>query len=193
MWVTHQLERGAETYNISPTFRLTGPLDQAALVAAIRDVVDRHEILRTTYVRNDDDEPHVRILPAAEALVRVPVVDVAPENLTGAVDEVIAHHFDLAAEIPFRPTLFRCSPEEHLLVLVIHHIASDGVSAAPLARDLTTAYTARLDGRAPEWEPLAVQYKDYALWQHELLGDPVEPGSLAAKQVEYWRAELAGV
>ncbi|MFE7650110.1 amino acid adenylation domain-containing protein [Streptomyces phaeoluteigriseus] len=192
MWLTHQMEGGAETYNISPAFRLTGPLDRAALVAAIRDVVDRHETLRTTYV-TDDDEPHQRILPAAEALVQVPVVEVAPEDLSDAVDKVIAHRFDLAAEIPLRATLFRCSPEEHVLVLVIHHIASDGVSGGPLARDLSSAYTARRDGRAPGWEPLPVQYKDYALWQRELLGDVDDPGSLAAAQVEYWHAELAGV
>ncbi|WP_406490379.1 amino acid adenylation domain-containing protein [Streptomyces phaeochromogenes] len=193
LWVTYQLEGGAETYNISPTFRLTGPLDQDALIAAIRDVVGRHEILRTTYVTDDDDEPHQRILPAAEELAQVPVVDVAPEDLSSAVDEVIAHHFDLATEIPLRATLFRCSPEEHLLVLVIHHIASDGASGVPLARDLTAAYTARRGGRAPEWEPLAVQYKDYTMWQRELLGDVADPGSLAAAQAEYWRAELSGV
>ncbi|MEU5958580.1 amino acid adenylation domain-containing protein [Streptomyces sp. NPDC047525] len=193
MWLTRQLEGGAESYNMSPAFRLTGPLDQAALVAAIRDVVDRHEILRTTYVTDDNDEPHQWILPTAEALVEVPVVEVASADLSGAVDEVISHHFDLSTEIPLRATLFRCSPEEHLLVLVIHHIASDGASAAPLVRDLTAAYTARRDGRAPDWEPLAVQYKDYTLWQRELLGDVADPASLAAKQADYWRAELDGV
>ncbi|MEG3632044.1 condensation domain-containing protein, partial [Streptomyces poriticola] len=192
MWLTHQLEGGAETYNISPAFRLTGPLDQGALVAAIRDVVGRHETLRTTYV-TDDDEPHQRILAAAEAPVPVPVTDTTAEDLPGAIDAVIAHRFDLAAEIPFRAHLFRCAPEEHVLVLVIHHIASDGVSGGPLARDLAAAYTARRDGRAPQWTPLPVQYKDYALWQRELLGDVTDPGSLAAAQIEYWRAELAGV
>ncbi|WP_329113000.1 non-ribosomal peptide synthetase [Streptomyces sp. NBC_01465] len=193
MWLTQQLEGGAETYNISPAFRLTGPLDEAALVAAVRDVVARHEPLRTTYVTDDNDEPHQRILRAAEASVDVPVVDVAPEDLSGAVDAFIAHRFDLMADIPFRVRLFRCAPEEHVLVLLIHHIASDGVSGGPLARDLTTAYTARLDGRAPEFEPLPVTYKDYALWQRELLGDVTDPGSLAAAQAEYWRKELSGV
>ena len=193
MWLTHQLEGGAETYNISPAFRLTGPLDQDALVAAIRDVVDRHEILRTMYVTNDDGEPHQRILPMAEALVQVPMVEVAPEDLPSAIDGAVAHRFDLAAEIPFRAHLFHCSPKDHVLVLVIHHIASDGASGAPLARDLADAYAARLEGRVPAWEPLPVQYKDYALWQRELLGDVTDPGSLAAAQVEYWRAELGGV
>lgn len=101
---------GAETYNISPTFRLTGPLDEAALVAAIRDVVARHEILRTVYVTDEDDEPHQRILPAAEVSVQVPVVDVAPDKLPGAVDEAIAHHYDLSTELPLRASLFRCAP-----------------------------------------------------------------------------------
>ncbi|MCM2392793.1 condensation domain-containing protein, partial [Streptomyces albipurpureus] len=193
MWLTHQLEGGSESYNISPTFRLTGPLDHIALIAAINDVVDRHETLRTTYVTDDDDEPHQQILPAGQALVRVPVVDVASDELAEVVNKAIAHHFDLSTEIPLRAHLFRRSAEEHVLVLVIHHIASDGVSGGPLARDLATAYTARREGRAPEWEPLAVQYKDYALWQRELLGDVADPDSLAAKQADYWRAELAGV
>jgi amino acid adenylation domain-containing protein len=193
MWLTHQLEGGAETYNISPAFRLKGPLDRDALVAAVQDVVARHETLRTTYVLDENDEPHQRILPAAQAPVEVPVVEVAPEGLDAAVDAFIAHRFDLTADIPFKVRLFRCAPEEHVLVLLIHHIASDGVSGGPLARDLTTAYTARLEGRAPEYEPLAVTYKDYALWQRELLGDVADPGSLAAAQAEYWRKELAGV
>jgi len=193
MWLTHQLEGGAETYNISPAFRLTGPLQRAALAAAVRDVVERHEILRTTYVADDDDEPHPRVVPASEALVEVPVVDVAADDLPSAVAEFIAHRFDLAAEIPFRARLFRCSPQEHVLVLLIHHIASDGVSGGPLARDLTAAYTARREGRAPGWAPLPVQYKDYALWQSQLLGDITDSGSLAAAQAEYWRRELAGL
>ncbi|MGC0422064.1 amino acid adenylation domain-containing protein [Embleya sp. AB8] len=193
MWLTHQLEGGAETYNISPALRLTGTLDRDALVAAIRDVVDRHEILRTTYVPDDDGEPQPRILPSAQASVPVPLVEVAPEDLAAAVDGFIAHRFDLSAELPFRASLFRCSPEEHVLVLLVHHIASDGASGAPMARDLAAAYTARREGREPGWAPLPVQYKDYAMWQRELLGDLADPGSLIAAQAEYWRAELAEV
>ncbi|MEU2929424.1 amino acid adenylation domain-containing protein [Streptomyces sp. NPDC007251] len=193
-WYLHQLE-GGETWNMSAALRLAGPLDQAALAAAILDVVERHEILRTTYVTNDDGEPHQRILPMARAAeqARLPVVEVAPENVTGAVDEAVAHGFDLAAEIPFRATLIRSSPEDHVLVLAVHHIATDGSSSAPLARDLATAYAARRDGDAPQWEPLPVQYKDYTLWQREVLGDVADPDSLAAAQLAYWREELAGV
>ncbi|MDI2127083.1 non-ribosomal peptide synthetase [Yinghuangia seranimata] len=193
MWVLHQLEGGSENWNMPAAFRLTGPLDRTALAEALRDVVDRHEILRTFYVTDDDGELYQEILPTAEAAPEVPVVDVAPEEVGTAIEEAIAYRFDLAAELPVRVSLFRCAPEEHVLVLVIHHIASDGSSGAPLARDLAAAYTARRDGRAPRWEPLPVQYKDYTMWQREVLGDASDPRSLAATQTAYWRGELTGV
>ncbi|MYW04850.1 amino acid adenylation domain-containing protein, partial [Streptomyces sp. SID3343] len=193
MWLLHQLEGAAETYNMSAAFRLAGSLDQDALVAAIGDVTERHEVLRTVYETDADGQPSQRILPVSQAPVRLPVVEVAPAEVSGAIDEAGAYRFDLAAEIPFRASLLRCSSQEHVLVLVMHHIAMDGSSGAPLARDLAAAYAARREGRAPGWEPLPVQYKDYTLWQREVLGDVADPGSLAAAQVEYWRAELAGV
>ncbi|MEI5102702.1 amino acid adenylation domain-containing protein [Streptomyces sp. PmtG] len=193
MWLAHWLEGGAATYNISPVFRLTGPLDQDALIAAIGDVVGRHDILRTTYVRGGDGEPQPRILPPDQTPVEVPVIEVTAEDETDAIEGAVAHRFDLAAEIPLRATLLRRSAREHVLVLVIHHIAADGTSGAPLARDMAEAYATRLDGRAPDWEPLPVQYQDYALWQREVLGDVRDPDSVIAAQAAYWRAELAGV
>ncbi|MFF1493628.1 amino acid adenylation domain-containing protein [Streptomyces sp. NPDC058304] len=193
MWLLHQLERGAATYNISAAFRLTGALDQDALVAAIRDVVDRHEILRTTYATDDDGEPYSRILTVAEASPQVQVADVAPEDMPRAIDEAVSHGFDLEGELPFRAHLLRCSPQERVLVMVVHHIASDGSSSAPMMRDLIAAYAARQDGQAPQWEPLPVQYKEYAQWQREVLGEVSDPESLAAQQVEYWRKQLDGV
>ncbi|WP_327713881.1 amino acid adenylation domain-containing protein (plasmid) [Streptomyces sp. NBC_00464] len=193
MWILHQMEGGSENWNMPAAFRLTGALDRGALVAAIRDVVDRHEILRTVYGTNDDGELFQRILPTAEAAPEVPVVEVAPEDVSRVVGEAMVYRFDLTAEAPLQVRLFRISPQEHVLVLVIHHIATDGSSGAPLVRDLAAAYTARLDGRAPGWEPLPVQYKDYTMWQRELLGELTDPDSLAAKQVAYWRKELAGV
>ncbi|MBX7266434.1 amino acid adenylation domain-containing protein [Micromonospora sp. Llam7] len=193
-WYLHQLE-GGETWNMSAALRLTGELDLPAMDAAIRDVVERHEILRTTYVVDDQGEPYQRILPVAEALARVetPVLEVPPEEVPGAVDRAVAHTFDLATEVPFRSSLIRSSPRDHVLVLAIHHIATDGSSSFPLARDLATAYRARRAGRAPEFEPLPVQYKDFTLWQREVLGDLKDPNSLAAAQLEYWRKELTGV
>ncbi|MCB5168285.1 amino acid adenylation domain-containing protein [Streptomyces bambusae] len=193
MWLLHQLEGGAATYNISAAFRLTGSLDQGALVAAVRDLVDRHQILRTTYATDDDGEPFSRVLSLEEADPRVLTADVAPEDMRGAIDEAVSHGFDLEGELPFRAHLLRAAADEHVLVMVVHHIASDGSSSAPMMRDLISSYAARKEGLAPQWEPLPVQYKEYALWQREVLGEVTDPGSLAAQQVEYWRKELDGV
>lgn len=193
-WFLHQLD-GEETWNMPSALRLTGALDEDALVAAIRDVVRRHESLRTTYVVDDDGEPFQRILPMEQALaqLQVPVIDVAPQDVSGVIDEAVAHGFDLSAEIPFRAHLLRSSDQEHVLVLVVHHIATDGSSAGLMVRDLADAYGARRAGGEPGWEPLPVQYKDYTMWQREVLGDLAGPGSLGAAQLAYWRDELAGV
>ncbi|CAM5661904.1 Carrier domain-containing protein OS=Streptomyces aurantiogriseus OX=66870 GN=GCM10010251_21250 PE=4 SV=1 [Streptomyces aurantiogriseus] len=173
--------------------RLTGDVDTAALEAAVRDVVARHESLRTLFSVDADGVPAQRVLPADEARPVVETVQVAPDTLADTMSAAVARPFDLAAEIPLRATLFRLAEREHVLLLLVHHIASDGSSMAPLARDLATAYAARTAGTAPAWPELPVQYVDYTLWQRELLGEEDDPGSILASQVGYWREELAGV
>ncbi|WP_233103781.1 non-ribosomal peptide synthetase [Streptomyces flavofungini] len=192
LWFIDRFEGPSAAYNLPFVLHLSGSLDVAALSSAVRDIVVRHESLRTVFGEDEAGVPGQRVLPEDQIRLPVPVTEVAPADLAGAVAEAVSHRFDLAAEIPVRARLLRRAADEHVLVLVMHHIASDGQSMGPLARDLAAAYTARLTGDAPQWPELSVQYVDYTLWQRELLGDESDPGSVLATQLRYWQDELAG-
>ncbi len=139
-----------------------------------------------------DGQPYQRVLGMGEVAVALPVAEVAEADLAGLLAELARQPFDLAVQVPVRARLLRTGPGEHVLVVVLHHIAGDGWSIGPLARDLSAAYAARAAGREPGWDPLPVQYADYALWQRELLGSDGDPGSLLSRQVAWWRRALAG-
>ncbi|WP_406359393.1 amino acid adenylation domain-containing protein [Streptomyces sp. NBC_00715] len=193
LWFLHRLEGPSATYNIPFALRLEGPLDTAALAAAVTDVATRHETLRTLIVEDADGTPGQQILPPDEAVLPFTVTDTTPGELDAALDTVLRAGFHLESQLPLRTTVFRLAPQEHVVAFVFHHIAVDGASMAPFLTDLVTAYTARRQGRPPHWTPLPVQYKDYTLWQRQLLGDEDDPESVAAAQIDYWRTELDGV
>ncbi|QIS21062.1 amino acid adenylation domain-containing protein [Nocardia terpenica] len=192
MWFINRLEGASATYNIPLVLRLTGALDVEALAAAIGDVVARHESLRTVFP-DEDGTPYQRILPAERAAAAVEVRTVDPAELDRLVIASARRGFDVSEEPPLRATVLRNGSDEHVLVLVVHHIAADGWSMAPLAQDLTLAYTARREGRAPQWAPLPVQYADYTLWQREILGADTDPDSVLTRQLGYWTGQLAGL
>jgi amino acid adenylation domain-containing protein len=192
LWLLWQMEGASTAYNVELALRLTGDLDRAALEAALADVLERHEVLRTVFPAAGG-QPYQHILGMDELAWALDVVEVPETGVAGAVAELGRYAFDLSAEIQLRIRLLASGPREHVLVLVVHHIAWDAWSTGPLARDISAAYAARCAGHAPDWDPLPVQYADYALWQRELLGEETDPGSVVAEQLAYWRQTLAGM
>ncbi|WP_024804816.1 non-ribosomal peptide synthetase [Nocardia sp. BMG51109] len=190
LWFLYRLEGPSRTYNIPLTLRIRGPLDPSALRAAISDIVARHETLRTL-VPDAAGVPYQRILdPGA---VEPEVADIALDEraLPAALAAATGYGFELASEPPLRATLFALGPDEHVLLIVLHHIASDGWSLRPLGADLSAAYRARRNGRAWDPAPLPVQYADYARWEREVLGEPDDAGSVLNTQLKYWTETLA--
>ncbi|MFJ6462467.1 amino acid adenylation domain-containing protein [Streptomyces sp. NPDC091387] len=192
LWVIQQIECTSAAYNFSLALRLRGPLDLAAWRTALADVTERHEALRTVFFTAPDGQVCQRVLPAEQAHPVVECLRATEDEIPGIIDTAVNRPFDLAAELLLRTTVVELSLEEHVVVLLLHHITTDEWSDRPFLRDLATAYAARLDGTAPDWEPLPVQYADYALWQDRLLGDPADATSLAARQLDHWRTALAG-
>ncbi|WP_189397853.1 condensation domain-containing protein, partial [Streptomyces parvulus] len=193
LWFLNKLEGANATYNVPVAFRITGDLDASVLETALNDVVIRHESLRTVFREFDDGG-------SAQVVLGTDVVDVVLRRVTCSADELASalrdageYAFDLATDLPIRPTLFTVGPDEHVLLLLVHHIASDGTSMGPLGRDLETAFRARLGGVAPGWSPLPVQYADYALWLHGLLGSEDDPSSLVNGQLHFWTKTLEGI
>ncbi|MFX0575930.1 amino acid adenylation domain-containing protein [Nocardia nepalensis] len=195
MWFLNRFEPDTAAYNIPVMLRLSGRLDTEALAAALADVVARHEVLRTIYPEISG-EPRQVVLD--EPVVPVEPVRIPADSVPDVVGEFVRRGFDVTAAVPMRVGLFELGAErdsdtgEFLLVLVVHHIAGDGQSMGPLARDVMVAYATRLAGHAPEWEPLAVQYADFAWWQRQMLGAADDPTSLMSAQLEFWRSTLAG-
>ncbi|MGW7578749.1 amino acid adenylation domain-containing protein, partial [Streptomyces sp. NPDC054765] len=192
LWFLHQLEGPSATYNLPMALRLSGALDLDALGEAMADLVDRHESLRTVFPETDG-VPYQQVLTGDAARPVIEVVATAPENTDAAIEEAAAHLFDLSADVPLRVRLFETSPVDHVLLVLTHHIASDGWSMDPFLRDLSAAYTARCDGTGPQWAPLPVQYADYTLWQREVLGDENDPDSVISRQIDHWRTALSAL
>ncbi|MCZ1007003.1 amino acid adenylation domain-containing protein [Streptomyces lydicus] len=190
LWFLGRLEGPTAAHNIPTTLRLSGSLDRAALAAALADVVARHETLRTVFAE-DADGPHQIVLAPGQFRPEPQVVRTDEAGLDEELRRAVGQGFDLAAEPPLRAHLFELDADEHVLMLLVHHIASDGGWSTPvLVRDLTTAYAARCAGAAPAWSPLPVQYADYTLWQHEVLGSEDDPDSLVSRQLAYWSEAL---
>ena len=191
LWFLESLRPGAATYTLAGAYRLSGSLDLPALAGAFAAVVRRHEALRTVFREGAEGPVQVVLEPAGFPL---PVIDLEglPALLRAAAAARAARReatrpFDLARGPLARALALRAGPEEHLLVVALHHIVADGWSMGVLVREVAEAYGPLRSGRRPKAEPLALQYGDYAAWQRRWLA----AGALES-QLGFWRERLAG-
>lgn len=193
LWFIDQLTRGGLAYNVPTAYRLRGPLDVEALERAFRQVVRRHEVLRTCYPADAAGEPYGVVLDAADT----PDLLVS-HDLTTAADpvaeaerlarEAADHRFRLDGQAPVRAWLARLGPDDHVFGVVVHHIAFDRESLALLAAEVSTAYRRLRSPEEPALPELPVQYADFAVWQTEHT-----EGERFERDVAYWRRTLSDV
>ncbi|MBK1784236.1 non-ribosomal peptide synthetase [Prauserella cavernicola] len=183
LWVIQNLEQTSAAYNFPLVVRLRGSLDLDAWRAALRDVLARHEALRTVFA-DRDGVPRQRVVEDAEPVVEL--AQATEAELGQFVRAAVSRPFDLAEELPLRCSIARLADDDHVVVLLLHHITTDEWSDRPFLRDLSTAYAARLHATAPDWDPLPVQYADYALWQQRLLD------VVGDEQLAFWESTLDG-
>ncbi|MEV1178493.1 condensation domain-containing protein, partial [Nonomuraea sp. NPDC049784] len=190
LWFLDQLEPGSAEYNVPVSLRLSGALDVPALAQALDTVVERHEVLRTRLVPDEDGVAHQVIDPPGGFELAVVDLSGRPDP-EGRAAELVAEDtvapFDLAAGPLFRGRLLRLGAEDHVLSLCMHHVVSDEWSAGVLRRELSVLYAAFCRGGRSPLTPLAVQYADFAAWQRDRLRGEVLEGQLG-----YWTERLAG-
>ena len=148
LWFLNWFEGGAATYNMPTAFRICGVLDVEALGAALDDVIARHESLRTIFP-DSDGAPYQEVLAAGAGMWRrgdAAVVSLPERDVAAELVALAGYRFDLSAEIPIRAQIYALGPEQYVLGIVVHHIAFDGWSMAPMVRDMGEAY--RRGGRA---------------------------------------------
>ncbi|ATB47924.1 amino acid adenylation domain-containing protein [Corallococcus macrosporus] len=191
LWVMEQLTPDTATYNNPAAVAIDGALDAHAMEQALRRVVQRHEALRTTF-RNEGDQPVQVVHPHFP--LELPITDLStePEGERDARALQLANEeahvpFNLVRGPLFRARLLRLAADRHVLLVTMHHIVSDGWSVGVLVREVAEGYEAAVQGRAPHFPSLPVQYADYALWQREWMQGPVLESRLG-----YWREQLAG-
>ncbi|MDQ1742815.1 MAG: hypothetical protein QOE23_1154 [Pseudonocardiales bacterium] len=185
LWLAEQLDPGHPTFNVPAVVRITGELDDGALEWALNRVIERHETLRTVFELADGEPTQV---VRTELPVRLVSEPAAPEQLAGLIQREVETVFDLERGPLVRLRLFRTGTDSAVLVLVMHHLVSDGWSAAILFHELTELYRARRSATPADLAELDIQYLDFAAWQHEQLRGPV-----LEELRRYWTAQLGGM
>jgi hypothetical protein len=191
LWFLHQMHPESPAYNIPFALRLTGKLDRKALESSVRALVQRHEILRTSFP-SDRGNPVQRIAAELQLIIEeTDLRELPPEQRENAVRELVLEQanrpFDLANGPLLRTALVQTGDEEHALLVTLHHIISDAWSLGIIVREFCAFYTAQVEGKEPDLPELKVQYADFAVWQRDWL-----QGAVLERHLEYWKKQLAG-
>jgi amino acid adenylation domain-containing protein len=191
LWFFHQLQPDSSAYNIPFATRLSGPLKVPVLELSLNEIIERHEILRTTF-RTVDEQPVQVVAPSLKLdLLTVDLREVSAVEQENEVQRLSIEEarkpFDLAQGPLLRVILLQLDEGEHVFLFTIHHIVSDGWSMSVFFRELSTLYAAHIKGEVCPLPPLPIQYADFAIWQREWLN-----GEVLDSQLNYWRRQLAG-
>ena len=206
LWFAHQLAPDGPLYHISQVLRFQGPLNTQALEQSLRAILARHESLRTRFVGVDGEPAQVvdasssielRVVDRTDQSIPaaiIPESDATQDDPAALLPEVrelfkteIGRPFDLSADVLLRALLVKINPTDHVLLMVMHHIASDGWSMEILARELLVFYGAFVSGTNPSLAELPIQYSDYSVWQRETM-----QGQMRQELIEWWKQQLAG-
>ncbi|KAB8318928.1 amino acid adenylation domain-containing protein [Tolypothrix campylonemoides VB511288] len=192
VWFLEQMEPNSAAYLIPIAQRLQGLLNVGVLQQSLDAIVAHHEALRTNFIASDDGTP-IQVISAPRS-VELKVIDLTHEHASNQEEQVqcllnqeAQRPFDLTSDLMLRATLLQIDHQEHILLLVMHHIASDGWSMGILWQQLAAVYQAFLNGLANPLPTLPIQYADFAVWQRQWLS-----GEVLSEQLDYWKTQLAG-
>lgn len=193
LWLLNQMEPDSSQYNIPMALRLEGVLDIAAIHRALETIIERHQILRTVYCMNED-KAGIQVVndPLELLLSTIDLQHLDEQAQTRQVTQLSAEEaatpFRLSSDLMLRASLLKLSAQSHVLLITLHHIASDGWSMGVLADELNQLYIAYVTGQDNPLPPLALQYVDYAQWQRNWL-----QGDELTRQLDYWKMQLQGL
>jgi amino acid adenylation domain-containing protein len=185
VWFLEQLEPNSRAYIVSNVQRLTGKLNVGVLQQSLDAIVIHHEALRTNFITSPDGSP-IQVIGTPRS-VELKIIKVTQEQVEFLLNQEVQRPFNLKSDLMLRATLLQVDEQEHILLLMMHHIASDGWSIGILWQQLTALYEAFLNSKPSPLTKLPIQYADFAVWQHQWLS-----GEILSSQINYWKTQLAG-
>ncbi|HEU5227168.1 MAG TPA: amino acid adenylation domain-containing protein [Ktedonobacteraceae bacterium] len=187
LWFLEQLEPGNAAYHIPIALRIRGPLDARALEQSLDGIIQRHETLRTTFATHAG-QIKLSVIAPLNTTFELSLKEVGEQNLQNLINTELLKPFDFSSPPLLRATLFHLEQENYVLLIILHHIASDGPSCTLLVHELMQHYLAFVRGEAPALPALPIQYSDFACWQRQWLS-----GAVLDAQLDYWKRQLADI